>query len=83
VKHPVAVAIMNGYNAALAADVQNGVLTLKQAEQIGKFGLAIAMEYLKGNSVFWKHLRDFGQDGEKIESMLNSHKVQLQRYNDA
>jgi hypothetical protein len=82
-KHPVAVAIMNGFNAALAAEVQNEVITLKQAEQIGRFGLAIAMEYLKGNSVFMKRLQDFGQDGEKIESMLTANNVKLQRYQDA
>lgn len=81
-KHPVAVSIMNGFNAALAAEVQNGVITLTQAEQIGRFALAISMEYLKGNSVFFKRLQDFAQDGEKLETMLTSNKVNLQRYND-
>lgn len=81
-KHPVAVAIMNGFNAALAAEIQNGRVTKETAEETGRFALAIAMEYLKGNQVFYKHLSDFGQDGEKIEAMLTSNGIKLQRYQD-
>lgn len=81
-KHPVAVAIMNGFNASLAQEIENGNITLKTAEQAGRFAMAIAREYLKGTQVFGKKLQDFASDGEKLERILNAEKINLQRYGD-
>lgn len=47
------------------------------------FALAIAAERLKGNRVFKEKLEDFREDGEKIQSILDSNKVNLQKYGDS
>lgn len=78
-KHPVAVAIMNGFNAALAQEIKNGNISHTAAVQAGRFALAVAREYLKGTSVFGKTLGDFSQDGEKIQSILDAEKIYPER----
>lgn len=81
-KHAVAIAIQNGFTAALAAEIENGNITFETAKQVSKFAAAISREYLKGNSMFGKKLQDFAQDGEMWESLLTSDKVHLQRFGD-
>ena len=82
-KHPLAVAIHNGFTAALAQEIENGNITYTAAQQLGRFAMAITQEYLKGNSMFGKDLRYFAADGEMFEQMLISNKVNLQRFGDS
>lgn len=81
-KHPVAVAILSGFTDALAEEVNNGNMAERTAKQVSIFALAIAMERLKGVSVFGQKLDDFHPDGEKIESLLTTNKVKLQKFGD-
>lgn len=82
-KHPVAIAIQNGFTAAIAAEIENGNITFETAKQLSKFAMAISREYLKGNSMFGKRLQDFAQDGEMWESVMTADKVHLQRFGDS
>lgn len=82
-KHAVAVAVQNGFTAALAAEIQNGNINYQTAQQLTKFAVAISREYLKGNSMFGKKLQDFAQDGEMWESLLTADKVHLQKWGDS
>lgn len=81
-KHILAVAIQNGFNAALAQEIQNGNISIAAAEQAGRFALAIAREYLKGNRPYNRGIEEFGGDGEKWEAILKSEKINLQKWND-
>jgi hypothetical protein len=81
-KHALAVAVQEGFTASIAAEVQNGTITLGQAEQITRFALAIVREYLRGNSPMGKPLHTFARDGEKWETFLNAHKINLQQFGD-
>lgn len=76
-KHPVAVAIMNGFTAALAAEVDNGGINQTTAGQVTRFATAIAMEYLKGNRIFGHKLTDFAQDGQMLDDGIAHNKVKL------
>lgn len=82
-KHPVAVAILSGFTDAIAEEVNNGNMAERTAKQIAIYALAIATERLKGNRVFKEKLEDFREDGEKIQSILDSNKVNLQKYGDS
>lgn len=82
-KHPLAIAVQNGFTAALAQEIENGNISLTAANQASKFALAIATEYIKGNQVFGKRLQDFASDGERWESILTNNKVNMQRYGDS
>lgn len=81
-KHPLAVAVQNGFTAALSAEVQNGNLDITTAGQISRFAVAIAREYLKGNKMFLKGLTDFSQDGQMWEDFLTHDKVNLNKFGD-
>lgn len=81
-KHPVAVAVHNGFTAALAAEIENGNVSYQTAAQIGRFAMAITVEYLKGTSMFGKKLQDFSQDGEMFEAALTSNKIKLHKFGD-
>lgn len=82
-KHPLAVAVHNGFTAALAAEIENGNITYKAAGQLSRFAMAITMEYLKGTSMFGKKLQDFYSDGEMYESALTANKIHLQKFGDS
>lgn len=82
-KHPLAIAVQNGFTAALAQEIENGNITVAAAKQASAFAISIAREYMKGNSIFGKKLTDFQQDGEMWESLLTHDKVNLQRYGDS
>jgi hypothetical protein len=82
-KHPVAVAILSGFTDALAEEVNNGNMAERTAKQVAQFAVAISQEYLKGNSVFGNKLQAFREDGERIESLLLSNKVNLQQFGDS
>lgn len=81
-KHPLAIAVQNGFTAALAQEVQNGDMTQGQANQVSRFALAIAQEYMKGNSVFMHKLEHFAADGEQWDHLLKANKVNLQKWGD-
>lgn len=82
-KHPLAVAVHNGFTAALAQEIENGNITYQAATQLSNFAATIAVEYLKGTSMFGKRLQDFAQDGEMYESALTSNKINLQKFGDS
>lgn len=81
-KHPLAIAVQNGFTAALAAEVQNETISYETAGQISRFAMAITREYLKGNSMFMKKLSDFAQDGQMWEDFLIHDKVNLNKFGD-
>lgn len=81
-KHPLAVAVQNGFTAALSAEIENGSISYSNASQLSRFAMAIAREYLKGNKMFGKGLTDFAQDGEMYESFLKHDKVNLNKFGD-
>jgi len=81
-KHPVAVSFLVGISDALAEEVQSGNMAQRTAKQVISFGMAVAMERLKGASVLGKKLEEFQEDGERIESLLRAEKVNLQKYGD-
>lgn len=76
-KHPLAIAVQNGFTAALGAQVNDGDMSFTQAKQITTFAMAITREYLKGNKMFGKSLTDFAQDGQMWDDYLTSDKVNL------
>lgn len=82
-KHAVAIAVQNGFTAAIAAEIENGNVSYQTASQLSKFAISIAREFLKGNSMFGKKLTDFAQDGEMWESLLTADKVHLQHFGDS
>lgn len=82
-KHPLAIAIQNGFTAALAAEVENGGVSYETAGQISRFAMAITREYLKGNKMFMKGLADFAQDGQMWDDFLTHDKVNLNRFGDS
>lgn len=82
-KHPLAIAVHNGFTAALAAEIENGNITYQTATQLSRFAMSITREYLKGNSMFGKRLQDFASDGEMYEAMLTGEKIHLQKFGDS
>lgn len=78
-KHPLAVAVQNGFTAAIAAEIENGNISLSTAKQLSAFAISIAREYLKGNRIFSKRLQDFAADGESWETLLTHDKVSIKK----
>lgn len=81
-KHAVAVAILSGFTDALAEEVNNGNMAEQTAKQVAQFALAIANEYLKGNSIFGHKLEEFQSSGEQLQSLIVNNKINLQRFGD-
>lgn len=79
-KHVLAVALQSGFTAAIAAEVQNGNISLEIAEQMNRFALAATREYLLGRFIMGKPLTYFRPDGEKWENFLRVHKINLQQF---
>lgn len=82
-KHPLAIAIQNGFTAALAAEIENGNISYEAAGQMSRFAMAISREYLKGNKMFGKGLADFAQDGQMWEDFLTHDRVNLNHFGDS
>ncbi len=76
-KHPLAVAVHNGYTAALGAAVQNGDMSIITAREIEKFAARITVEYLLGTSMFGHTLDFFASDGQMYDDMLTRNKINL------
>lgn len=81
-KHPLAIAIQNGFTAALAAEIENGNISIQIASQISRFATSISREYLKGNKMFGKGLEHFAQDGQMWDDFLTHDKVNLGQFGD-
>jgi hypothetical protein len=81
-KHALAVAVQAGWSAALSHEVQEGHISIEDASAAARFATAIAMELLKGNSVFFKSLDHFAEDGKHWDDLITKHKVNLQKYGD-
>lgn len=81
-KHPLAVAVGEGWTAAVSLAIQEGHISMEAAEFIARSAAVAMGEYLKGNVIYGKNLESQAYTGEIYETYLTKAKINLQKFGD-